>query len=204
MNNNQTQGQTAQEQTGVHPYPVMVENLFKNMDTDAGTLMHAAAGAAGEAGELLEGLRNVDEEFTSLGNVTEELGDIRFYLQKIWNIYGWEWDSFVLPLPDLQNLSVFRTVERIVIECSAILDIAKKQWVYGKDVDVVALHLHTERMLTAYRDLILFYGWSDGHIQRVNREKLAKRYPAGVYTNEAAIARADKAPSDEATNLHIG
>lgn len=75
------------------PYGVMVENLFKKMDTAAGTLMHAAIGVAGEGGELLDAVKKhwVYNKPLDAANVLEELGDGYFYMQKILNIFGWTW-----------------------------------------------------------------------------------------------------------------
>jgi hypothetical protein len=118
------------------------------------------------------------------------MGDFRFYMQAVWNIYGWEWDSFVLPMP--LPLQPNDGVTVLSIEAGNALDISKKDWIYGKPVDVQALLDVMARMLGAYRDLILFFGWTDECVQDANRAKLAKRYPDGVYSNADAIARADK------------
>lgn len=75
------------------PYSQMVEKLFKVMDDEASTLMHAAAGVAGEGGELLDAVKKhwVYNKPIDAANVLEELGDAYFYMQKILNMFGWTW-----------------------------------------------------------------------------------------------------------------
>lgn len=73
------------------PYSEMVEKLFKNMDTPAASLMHAAIGIAGEGGEILDATKKhwVYEKPLDVPNMLEEMGDIYFYMQKIMNMFGW-------------------------------------------------------------------------------------------------------------------
>jgi NTP pyrophosphatase (non-canonical NTP hydrolase) len=82
-------------------------------------------------------------------------------------------------------------------EAGELLDITKKLWIYEKPVtqDVV------EHMIEELGDLRWYYqaalnelGLTDEDIQAFNKRKLLKRYPGGVYTNQAAQARADKVP----------
>lgn len=176
------------------PFPQMVENLFKALGTDEATLMHATVGMSGEAAELLAGLREhyrnpANNE--TLDNLVEELGDWRFYAQKVWTIYGWEWDSFALPpvndTDDVQELSITFT-----IGSGDVLDISKKSWVYAKELDALKLYDAMVVAVAAYRDMLVRFGWTDEFICDVNQTKLAKRYPNGVYSNADAIARADK------------
>lgn len=190
------QTSNAQQRT-VRPYPEMVARLFKTLDTDAATLHHATTGMAGETAELLEGFvafrkQEIGTIGKSLDNMREELGDWRFYAQAVWNIYGWEMDSFVLPLPGSSG-TVRNAIDQLIIHSGAILDISKKDWIYGKEVDARALHEQMEGALAAYKDILHTMGWTDLLICNDNRNKLAKRYPEGVYSDTDAIARADKA-----------
>lgn len=181
-------------------YAAMVAELFKHMGSDIATLMHAAVGVAGEAAELLEGIvEHRDLVGTGLEmhkpteNIPEELGDMRFYLQHILTTYGWEFDSFLLELsgddyPD-------GVVERIVIHSGAVLDLVKKSWVYNKELDALALYDAVKLLLSAYLDMLAWFGFTDEQIQCVNQYKLRTgpkaRFPLG-YSDAAAIARADK------------
>ena len=69
-------------------YDQFVLQLFK-ADTPAMMGMHAALGVAGEAGELADAIKKhcvygkpLDRE-----NIIEELGDLRFYMQAVQNLY---------------------------------------------------------------------------------------------------------------------
>jgi hypothetical protein len=75
------------------PYSVMVDKLFKEMGSDAASLMHAAVGVAGEGGELLDAIKKhwVYNKPLDAENVLEELGDATFYMQWIINKFGWTW-----------------------------------------------------------------------------------------------------------------
>lgn len=86
------------------PYATMVKNLFKEMDTPAGSLMHAGVGVAGEGGELadwckkhwvynkpLDEIVKKENGQTLLQCIMEELGDSHFYQQAILNMFGWTW-----------------------------------------------------------------------------------------------------------------
>ena len=65
-------------------YESLVVDLFKEMDTAAGTLHHAATGLAGEAGEFLDASKKVWVYGKALDakNFVEELGDLYFYWKK--------------------------------------------------------------------------------------------------------------------------
>lgn len=75
------------------PYAQMVQNLFKTMGSDPASLMHAAVGCAGEAGELLDACKKywVYNKPLDVNNVLEELGDLTFYMQAVMNMFGWTW-----------------------------------------------------------------------------------------------------------------
>jgi len=69
-------------------YDIFVSALFKLQSFDTMQL-HAALGVCGEAGELADGIKKhviygkpLDRE-----NVIEELGDLRFYIQAVMNLY---------------------------------------------------------------------------------------------------------------------
>lgn len=77
-------------------------------------------------------------------------------------------------------------------EAGEAIDCIKKMWVYKKPLDPVNL-LEELGDLTFYIQAALnLMGWTWADVRMANRMKLAKRYPDGVYSNEAAQARADK------------
>ncbi len=81
-------------------YGQALMNTLENMDSPDGSAMHAAVGCAGEGGELLDCVKKVyiygkrwtdaDKKTgqTPLENVLEEMGDFRFYYQKLLNMLG--------------------------------------------------------------------------------------------------------------------
>lgn len=77
---------------GSLPYSEMVESLFKDMGSKAANIMHAGAGLAGEGGEVLDAAKKswVYGKDVDVENILEELGDVRFYMQAMMNIFGWD------------------------------------------------------------------------------------------------------------------
>jgi len=70
-------------------YDVFVSALFKS-DTRVQQLNHAALGVCGEAGELADAIKkhvHYGKEI-DIDNVVEELGDLRFYIQAVQNLFG--------------------------------------------------------------------------------------------------------------------
>lgn len=89
------------EQAGkIHSdYGQFVDFLFKEMDTLAASVHHAASGVAGEGGEILDITKKAwayNKSFDSTNgdgvslklHLLEELGDMRFYYQKLLNMLG--------------------------------------------------------------------------------------------------------------------
>lgn len=70
-------------------YDMFVLQLFK-ADTAAMQKLHAALGICGEAGELADAIKKtvVYGKKEDMPNILEELGDLRFYIQAVQNIYG--------------------------------------------------------------------------------------------------------------------
>ncbi len=70
-------------------YDSFVALLFKQMPTPLMHL-HAALGVAGEAGELADAIKkeHIYGKPTDRANIVEELGDLRFYLQAVQQLYG--------------------------------------------------------------------------------------------------------------------
>ena len=82
-------------------------------------------------------------------------------------------------------------------EAGETLDISKKVWVYGKELDVAHLLEELGDMRFYYQATLNMLGLTDDHIRAINMIKLRKRYAEGKYSDAAAIARADKALSAE-------
>lgn len=69
-------------------YDDFVRQLFK-ADTEPMMALHAALGCAGEAGELADAIKReyIYNKPRNRKNVVEELGDLRFYMQAVMNLY---------------------------------------------------------------------------------------------------------------------
>ena len=120
-------------------YVRMINGLFKELNTPVETLLHAAVGISGEAGELLDAVKKswIYGKPLDIKNVVEELADMHFYITKALLMLG---------------------------------------------IDICTL-----RAINMYK---LTYGPN-------------ARFPEGVYTNEAAIARADKNVNPEPTGSNV-
>lgn len=70
-------------------YDMFVLQLFK-ADSSALMKMHAALGVCGEAGELGDAIKKeiVYGKTPDVINIMEELGDLRFYIQAVQNLYN--------------------------------------------------------------------------------------------------------------------
>lgn len=80
--------------------PELLIRMLRGLETPHGSAMHAAVGCAGEGGELLDCVKKVfiygkdwnavDKKTgqTALENLLEEMGDFRFYYQKLLNMLG--------------------------------------------------------------------------------------------------------------------
>lgn len=77
--------------TGYRPlrYDQFVLKLFKVMDFEK-MVVHATLGIANEAGEIAGAVKKMQAygQDINLRNLKEELGDMRFFLQAIQNLYG--------------------------------------------------------------------------------------------------------------------
>lgn len=79
---------SAQHMEEVHSYPQFVENLCREMNTPVDTAVHAGMGVAGEAGEVIDLIKKTwayDRPWDT-DKLIEELGDLRFYYQKLLNM----------------------------------------------------------------------------------------------------------------------
>jgi hypothetical protein len=154
-------------------YDDFVRLLFK-ADTEPMMALHIAVGLAGEVGEFFEApLGSENEE--------EELGDLEFYLQAYCNHYN------IVPV-----YKVTGEATELSIVVGDICDLIKREYIYKKLRDLAkAYQLYATMRVTldAHYEAL---GISRQEILQLNANKLAQRYAGLRYTDEAAIARADK------------
>lgn len=178
-------------------YTIMIQRLFKRMEDTNNPhhdLMHAAIGLAGEAVEL----NNVVDH----KNFIEEAGDLEFYIE-----------AAVQQLPEGCRVAVDLSAEQetaaplalqhclqnVVNQTGDFLDLAKKSWVYRKDMD----YDKAVRMLCTLTDLLSrlyrIFGTTRAEVKYCNQYKLigpGGRFRSGFYSDSDAQARADKAGED--------
>ena len=77
-------------------------------------------------------------------------------------------------------------------EAGEVIDAVKKTWIYGKPLDRENILEECGDLLFYISALLTQTGYTLDDAMTANMEKLKKRYPKG-YTDNAAIARADKA-----------
>lgn len=146
------------------------------MESRVESLLHVAIGVAGEWLEL-SSARTQDHR-------VEECGDVEFYLQAGYNLVG-------EPPRRFSGLAMFDG-SIWYEEAGNPLDLIKKAWVYGKELDETVFArslLRVEENLSRYYST--FLGVTREFVLDANVAKLRKRYPDG-YTDAAAQARADK------------
>lgn len=168
-------------------YDQFVRWLFKP-GTDQVMALHFALGLAGEVGELIEDYKNA----------YEELGDIEFYLQATRNHYGISRAAICASVfPSFEPTCT--VTDRLTITCGEICDVIKREYIYNKPRDTFSLMVACARFecaLNLYRESFLgLHKTSEEHRQAIiqaNAEKLGKRYVSLRYSDEQAIARADK------------
>ena len=187
-------------------YPQFVAGLFKDMGNETLNAFHAVTGLTGEAGEVLDLAKKnwiygkkVDAE------LMEELGDFRFYLQALINMfegYGFEYTVPKHPDGELRSEAshtLMLATGQLHREATEIFSVVFLQWSDFQELEAAQIYLLRERVrkiCRLYENLIHFcIGGFDQREQiiLINMEKLSKRYPGGVFDAEAAIARADKA-----------
>lgn len=78
-------------------YADFVRERFKEMDEGILTILHAAVGVSGEAGEFLDAVKKswVYKKPLDVANAHEELGDILFYIQAACNHFGWDFQHLI-------------------------------------------------------------------------------------------------------------
>lgn len=172
-------------------------DILASLDPKKADLWHAATGIAGEAGEICGVLFNfVESDPMVLDDIhlTEELGDMEFYLQQIrTNIGVTRDDVYAIQTDFIFSKEPMIMACSIAISASDVLDQVKKHVVYNKDLDIDALMLALVKLEAGISIVRHLSGLEYETILDKNIEKLRVRYAGGSYSDGAAQARADKA-----------
>ena len=133
-------------------------------------LLHMVIGVTGEVAELLAS--------TDMDNTIEEIGDIFFYMERIYQLTG-------VPRRNIE------TATHKFIIAGDLLDAVKKHVIYGKSLDESAVEVLLGKLNYKLDLTIASIGSTREAIIAGNMAKLTIRY-GKKYSNEAAINRADK------------
>lgn len=164
------------------------QDIINDLTPESMHNLHMAVGISGEVGELLEALRDGED------NILEELGDIEFYFEGLQQGVEFTIDDNHTNIL-FNGWSLQPLMKVLSIEAGNILDTVKKQAIYAKELDIeklVTLMLDFRAILTALYNHPGI-NTSPYMAKCANVQKLGKRYEGFKYTNEAAQNRADKA-----------
>lgn len=179
--------------TLVMPYADIVRNLFKK-DTLQRMYMHAGVGIVGEIIEYqeaqLKGLGKCVTQGEHFHDIIEELGDLCFYLQA------------ALMLAEMPNIETFQDLPKeldwhLLFNAGEVMDCGKRFDTYGKPLEQERWNRNLTATVACFYSQLRVHGLSLLHVQLANQNKLLTgekaRYALGIYTDEQAQARADKA-----------
>ena len=156
---------------------------------------HAAYGILSEVGEIASAIKRHKIYETPLDreNILEELGDIRFFLQMDLNLLGIDIHN-----EDLNNQLALEVQEWPAINDSNLFSALKSLLEFEYDISVS----NGDSILYGRRDaldiwckwqkLCAYFKFHPLEVINYNVVKLMKRYPSMEYSNEDALARADK------------
>ena len=161
-------------------YPEFVKSLAKPFPDKQDRINHALVGMLGEVGELIDVHKRewIYEQPFDLLNIIEELGDFYFYFTMLKNEFR---------APE-RNYYPIRKVhfEMLVFKIAGDLS-----FMYEID-DPETMEFYIDEVEGIYLNILAELRISQYDILTHNISKLQKRYPNASYSNEDAIARADK------------
>lgn len=188
-------------------HPVLVKALVKppvdiiaSLSINTADLWHGATGVAGEGGELLEGLvlyvTGNATHAEAVENVTEELGDLYFYIEQLTQRTGitldWEVSDTFARSQYIGPDSVMEHGALVAVYASQVLDTVKKAAVYNKALDETLLRSQLMNLIKFMLTIGYQFGVSRDTVLEHNIAKLSKRYEGLNYSDAAAQLRADK------------
>lgn len=167
--------------------------------------LHMIIGIVGEAAEFREAANHNDRS-----NMVEELGDLEFYLEGLYQEIGTDQPTFAnSELGEFRNVDEF--ADALQISSGNLLDKIKRLTIYLKPItlnDIEEVAQEVRRCLDAFY-LYNVYSITRGECIDHNINKLLKggkaRYKEGKYSDAQANARADKVvDTGEITTAVIG
>ena len=159
-------------------YDQFVQKLLKPLPENLNAC-HIGLGLAGELGELCE----------AGANLVEEYGDFEFYLQAALLHYGLTRSECVTGTSRIND-------NMFTYKLGQLIDCIKKEYIYNKQRELSKIK---DALGYLYYYLSDYYGIVNTTRQKIlqqNATKLQIRYAAMQYSDDAAIARADKKAGD--------
>lgn len=159
------------------------DDILQSLNAEKCHLLHMAVGISGEASELL------DAQLHDIDNITEELGDIEFYLRGLEQGLGLNAPTAVTAMNiDRKNLAR----RKLQVVAGDILDLVKKHVIYNKELPLEELKEMITNLHATLAGCYIIYGVTRDQVIAANIEKLSKRYQGLTYSDQAAQERADK------------
>ena len=171
-------------------YPEFVTALAKPLPTSHERVDHALLGLIGELGEFADAWKKsliYKQEFDRI-NAIEELGDLSFYAQMLQNEGLCLDASRTAEEIYTMNGLIFRLSTSIGAFTHAHMEDDPDRFQESQfDFDGLFSDINDK-----LEDLIYGMNMTVEEVQRLNMEKLTKRYPDKVYTDAHAAERLDK------------
>ncbi len=179
-------------------YDDFVRKLMK-MGTPEFNGLHLGIGVASEVFELHEPLDAwffKGEEIST--HLIEEFGDVEFYMQAAQNHYALnDVDYAILPAQEPYN---FKSVDELLCflfkAAGDFVDVIKKEYIYGKPREIKKVILALMHLRLTLDNLYERMDTNRAHVLQCNALKLETRYAGLMYSDQAAIARADKSAGE--------
>lgn len=102
-----------------------------------------------------------------------------------------------------ETLNTLHAAVGIAGEAGELLDAVKKHWAYGKPLDLANVKEELGDMFFYMTALMIMHELTLNDVIYNNSLKLADRYKGLVYSDDAAIARADKVVTGETTSSGV-
>jgi hypothetical protein len=169
--------------------------IIDKLTPEVSHLQHMSIGIAGESTELLSAIAaatytdaDVDEE-----NVLEELGDMEFFEEGIRAPLGISYEA-CLARAKITNPAgcILEAAILLAVYGGRVLDAVKQSGIYGKPLNPESILQELAQLLYHKAEFYAFAKFTREQALEHNMAKLAVRYANFVYSDKAAIDRADK------------
>ena len=192
-------------------HPEMVKNLAKpganivdQLTANSAHILHMAVGIAGEAGEILEEIHEKKSmAAVSIENITEELGDLEFYIEGFRQGMGFKRDDTISTYSsdDFKHhgedvSDAYIVASKLAMYALKLLDEAKKFSIYVKVPNALNMRDDLTMIEVCLEHLrqhfdILYEDCINHNIDKLATGENA-RYGEGKYSNKQAQDRVDK------------